>query len=101
MTEAIKYGLQSNTREHAGAVMLFLAESYWLRWLLVSGMASAGGGVPRTWFGPSVGGFPHAKTSRHFADSFLFCPSAGVGAMCPACIYIRPIVQTNNQGGMK
>jgi hypothetical protein len=100
VTEAIKYGPQIITREHAEAVMLFYAETYWLRWLLVSGMASAGGGVPRVWFGLSVGGSPCEDESA-FRRLVSFCPSVGIRAMCPACIYIRPIVQTNNQGGMK
>lgn len=71
-----------------------------LRWMLISGVASAGGGVPRVWFGVSVGGIPRAKTSRRNADSFLFVPVSGCMQLHSACIYIRPIVLPINHGGM-
>lgn len=45
-------------QEYAGTVVLSYTENYELRWLLVNGTASTGGGVPRGWFGLSVGGFP-------------------------------------------
>ncbi len=59
-----------------------------LRWMVVSGVASVIGGVPRVWFVLNVGGIPPYENESARADSFLFCPSVGVCPMHSACLYI-------------